>query len=259
MILKRFVMFEQLGSVNLFGIQGQDYLFVNGTPPGQGDTASYSTPAPPTIYSNDDWIAMTCVFQDQNLDNLELIQISHRNITAMATCKQMRVLDGGNGTITFVTYIDDDGEATTLNVAQVGSAAVTYIGVLKLDMWATVYRGDGFTKRGWRPNPRADIFQVQQHDLGRLSDYDYLHHGMTADAFQMPDQQAKIIAGARGWSGCNHTPGDSYQFVRYCTESWWSPNDAAEVIMISERIMEFSIEAVAATDYNGPRRNVTGW
>ena len=201
---------------------------------------------------------MTYVFQDQNLDNLELIQISHRNITAMATCKRMRVLDGGNGTITFVTYIDDDGEATTLNVAQVGSAAVTYIGVLNSTCGPPCTEVMALQSADGDTIPEPPFFMCNSTISAVSAIDDYLHHGMTADAFQMPDQQAKIIAGAIGWSGCNHTPGDSYQFVRYCTESSWSPNDAAEVIMISERIMEFSIEAVAATDYNGPRRNVTG-
>ncbi len=82
----------QLGSANYFGIQGQDYLFVNGTPPGQGNAPSYGTPGTPTIYSNDAWTAMTYFFQDQNLHNAELTQISHRNITATATCKKMQVL-----------------------------------------------------------------------------------------------------------------------------------------------------------------------
>ena len=120
----------QLGSANLFGIQGQDYLFVNGTPPGQGDTPAYGTPGTPTVYSNDAWTAMTYIFQDQNLRNPELTQISHRNITAIAVCKEMKVLNGGNGIDTFVTYVDDDDEAIRLNVARVGPAAVTYIGVL---------------------------------------------------------------------------------------------------------------------------------
>jgi hypothetical protein len=88
---------------------------------------------------------------------------------------------------------------------------------------------------------------------------EYLYDNQTAEAFEMPDLQAKIIAGAIGWSGFNHTVGDMYQYVRYNTETWWSPDTPADAGMVAGRVMDFSIEAVAAIDYNGPRHNVTGW
>jgi hypothetical protein len=74
----------------------------------------------------------------------------------------------------------------------------------------------------------------------------------------MPDAQAQILAGAIGWSGFNYSEGDLYQYVRYTTESWWSPNSPADTGMVARRVMEFSIEAVAAIDYNGPRVTVPG-
>ena len=83
--------------------------------------------------------------------------------------------------------------------------------------------------------------------------------GQTDAPYQMPGLQARIMAAAIGWAGFNSTPADEYQFVRYGLDSWWSPNEDADVGTISRRVMEFSIEDIAAMDYNGPRRNVTGY
>jgi hypothetical protein len=47
--------FSQLGSAQSFGIQGQDYLFVNDTPPGQGRDLAWGNPGMPTVYANSDW------------------------------------------------------------------------------------------------------------------------------------------------------------------------------------------------------------
>ncbi|ETI23860.1 hypothetical protein G647_05667 [Cladophialophora carrionii CBS 160.54] len=249
----------QLGSANFFGIQGQDYLFVNGTPPGQGDIPSYGTPGTPKIWSDDQWTTMTYVFQDQNVRNPDLTLISHRNITAKATCRKLKVLDGGNGTSVFVTYIDEDGTPTTLDVVSVGPGAMTYIGVLNSTCGPRCTEVMALQSANGNTVPEASFFKCN-NTLSTVSAIDeYLYDGQTAAAFQMPDRQAKIIAGAIGWSGFNHTMGDMYQYVRYNTDSWWSPNDPADAGMIAERVMEFSIEAVAAIDYNGPRHNVTGW
>ncbi len=166
---------------------------------------------------------------------------------------------GGNGTDKFVTYLDDDGEATTLDVVRVGPAAMSFIGVLNSTCGARCSEVMALQSAGTPTVPDPSFFKCNS-TISTVSAIDeYLHHGMRSDVFQMPDQQAKIIAGAIGWSGFNYTPGDSYQYVRYNTDSWWSPNDPADVVMVSKRIMEFSVEAVAAIDYNGPRRNVTGW
>ncbi|KAJ9603957.1 hypothetical protein H2200_011479 [Cladophialophora chaetospira] len=249
----------QLGSANLFGIQGQDYLFVNTTPPGQGNTPAYGTPGTATIYSNSNWTNMSYIFIDQSLHNSQLTFVTHRNITATATCNEMRVLDGGNGTSTFVTYLDENGEPTTLDVVRVGSGAMTYVGVLNSTCGPRCTEIMALQSADGDAIPTPSFFKCNS-TLSTVSAIDqYLYHGQTADAFQMPDQQAKIIAGAIGWSGFNYTPGDLYQYTRYNTESWWSPDNPADVGMISRRIMEFGIEAVAAIDYNGPRRNVTGY
>lgn len=249
----------QLGSANFFGIQGQDYLFVNGTPPGQGSVANYGTPGTPIVYSNNQWTEMFYVFQDQNVQNPDITLISHRNISVMATCKELELLDGGNGTDTFITYLNESGEPTTLDVVRVGPGAMTYIGVLNSTCGPRCTEVMALQSTDGQAITMPKFFKCNNTVSTVSAIEQYLYDGQTPDIFQMPDAQAKILAGAIGWSGFNYTPGDLYQYARYNTESWWSPDVSADVGLVSRRIMEFSIEAIAAIDYNGPRRNVTGW
>ena len=251
---------SQLGTANLFGIQGQDYLFLNDTfPPGQGAVPSYGTPGTPTVYSNKEWTNMTYYFQDESLLSPSLTLLSRRNISAAATCKQLEVVDGGNGTDKFITYLNEDNNPITLEVARAGPGAVTYIGVLNSTCGLRCTEVMAVQSSNGDTIPRPSFFKCNS-SISTISAIDeYLFDGQSPDAFYMPNQQAQIIAGAIGWSAFNYTADDDYQYVRYSTESWWSPNEPADVGMISRRVMEFSIEAVAAMDYNGPRRNVRGW
>jgi len=249
----------QLGSANSYGIQGQDYLFVNSSPPGQGRVPSYGMPSTPTIYANDDWTSMRYVFQDLNVDHSDITLLSHRSISTTATCASFTIVEGGNGNNTVVTYLDEDGQRVSLDVVRVGPGAMTYIGVLnstcgpRCTEVMALQSADGTTV----PSPS---FYKCQNTLSSVLDIDeYLQAGQNATLYQMPDTQARIIAGAIGWSGFNYTPGDQYQYMRYTIDSWWSPDMPADIGMVASRVMEFSIEAVAAMDYNGPRRNVTGW
>jgi hypothetical protein len=249
----------QLGSANFFGIQGQDYAFVDGKPPGQGHIPRYGTPGTPMIYTNNDWRSMTYIFQDQHVRHPDLTLVSHRNITVTATCKKLKVLEGGNGTNTFVTYVDDGGVPTTLDVVWVGPGAMTYMGVLNSTCGPRCTEVMALQSANGRTVHEAAFFKCN-NTISTVSAIDeYLYDNQTAEAFEMPDLQAKIIAGAIGWSGFNHTVGDMYQYVRYNTETWWSPDTPADAGMVAGRVMDFSIEAVAAIDYNGPRHNVTGW
>ncbi|EXJ91063.1 hypothetical protein A1O1_04170 [Capronia coronata CBS 617.96] len=249
----------QLGSANSYGIQGQDYSFVNATPPGQGTVPRYGTLGTPTIYANEDWTQMTYVFQDLNIWNPDLSLISHRNITTTATCESLEVLEGGNGTDSYITYLDRNGERNTLDVVRVGPGATTYVGVLNSTCGPRCTQVMALQSANGGTIPRPSFYRCENtisivHSIER-----YLYDGQTADTFQMPDTEARIIAGAIGWTGFNYTPGDLYQYSRYAPESWWSPDSPADVGVIARRVMEFSIEAVAAIDSNGPRLTVSGW
>lgn len=249
----------QLGSANSYGIQGQDYLFVTASPPGQGKVARYGSPGTPTIYTNADWTEMTYVFQDLNIRNQDLSLISHRNITTRAKCQSLEVLDGGNGTNSYIVYLDNDRQQNSLDVVRVGPGATTYVGMLNSTCGPRCTQVMVLQSANGDTIPRPSFYQCENTISPVQGIEEYLYDGQTADIFQMPDAQAQIIAGAIGWTGFNYTPGDLYQYARYAPESWWSPDTPADAGVISRRIMEFSSEAVAAVDYNGPRRNVSGW
>ncbi|KAL2431934.1 hypothetical protein ABEF95_002191 [Exophiala dermatitidis] len=257
----------QLGSANSYGIQGQDYSFVTGSPPGQGKTPRYGTPGTPTIYTNGDWSVMTYVFQDLNIRNSDLSLISHRNITAQAICESLPVLQGGTGfgpNSTIITYLNTTtGQTEILDVVRVGPGAMTFVGVLDSTCGPRCTQVLALQSANGGTIPKPSFYSCRNTISPVQGIERYLFNNsnptVSAETFQMPDEQARIIAGAIGWTGFNYTPGDSYQYARYAPESWWSPDSPADTGTIARRIMEFSIEAVAAMDYNGPRTNVSGW
>ncbi|KIW76330.1 hypothetical protein Z517_11076 [Fonsecaea pedrosoi CBS 271.37] len=249
----------QLGSANYFGIQGQDYFFVGGNPPGQGSVPSYGTPGTPMIYGNHDWSVMTYVFQDQSLQNPQLTLVSHRNVSVTGDCRQLQVIEGGNGTSTSVTYRDEAGGLSTFNVEHVGPGAMTYVGVLNSTCGPRCTEVLALQSANGNTIPEAAFFRCRNTVSEVRGIKEYIDSGEPAESFKLSDQQARIVAGAIGWSGFNYTRDDMYQYVRYNTETYWSPDIPADADMISQRVMEFSVEAVAAIDYNGPRRNASGW
>lgn len=251
----------QLGAANSYGIQGQDYLFVeDAVAPGQDRVAHYGVPGTPTVYASNNWTTMTYEFQDEDRRHPNGVSlVSHRNISSTATCEAFRVLSGGNGSDIFVTYLESNGEPRTLTVARVGIGAMTYIGVLNSTCGPRCTEVMALQSSNGDTIPRPSFFKCQNTVSPVRGIDEYLVEGQSEWQFQMPDEQARIIAGAIGWSGFNYTPGDMYQYARYPLNSWWSPEDPADAGMIERRIMEFSTEALAAIDYNGPRANVTGW
>ncbi|KIV77239.1 hypothetical protein PV11_09054 [Exophiala sideris] len=252
----------ELGSANSFGIQGQDYNFIYGPVPGQTGPWLYGTPGTPTVYGNGaDWDTMTYAFQDQNIQNNQLTFLSRRTITINGTCTSHTVLNGGNGTDNFVTYLDDHGVRTTLDVPGVGPGAMTYIGVLNSTCGPRCSQIMALQSANGATVPKPSFFTCN-NTLSNVQGYQqYVYPGTAAteDVFEMEDEQASIMAGAIGWTGFNYTDGDLYQYVRYTSQSYWSPDGTTSAYQIAQRVMEFSIEAVAALDYNGLRINVTGW
>ncbi|RVX71420.1 hypothetical protein B0A52_04992 [Exophiala mesophila] len=249
----------QFGSANSYGIQGQDYLYVDIPPPGQGNIPSYGKPGTPTIYANKDYTTLTYVFQDLNIQRPDISLLSHRNVSVNASCVSLPILQGGNGSSSIITYLDKDDQRQTLDVVRAGPGATTYVGVLNAtcgprcaEIWA-LQSSNGDTI------PEPSFFKCQNTMTPMLGIQEYLIGNATEELYQIPELQARIFAGSIGWTGFNYTPGDSYQYVRYVTDSWWSPNSPSDADRVSKNIMEYSIGAVAAFDYNGPRSNVSGW
>lgn len=245
--------FAQLGSANSYGIQGQDYDFTS--------DSNYKPQNSPTVFANDAYSTMEYRFQDQNVDTPDVTLLSHRTINSTATCQSCRVLEGGYANTSVVTYLNEHNQAITLDVVRVGPGAVTYIGVLNSTCGprcSEVMALQSATTDSDRI-PHPSFFRCKNTVSEVLGIKEYIQPGQSASLYQMPDKQAKIMAGAIGWSGFNHTSGDPFQYVRYSLDSWWSPNQIATVDTIAHRIMEFSAEGIAAMDFNGPRTNVSGY
>ncbi len=245
--------FAQLGSANAYGIQGQDYYFTNITATGVAGLNS------PTVFANNDaWTTMEYRFQDQNVYDPALTILTTRTINTTATCTKHKVIAGGLGYNTEVTYLDSNDVPVSMDVAHVGPGAVTYIGVLNSTCGPRCTEVMALQSSGTNIS-EPTFFKCQNTITPVLGIGPYVQPGQSAELYQMPDLQARIMAGAIGWTGFNYTTGDTYEYVRYGLDSWWSPNEIADIGMISRRVMEFSIEGIAAMDYNGPRRNVTGY
>lgn len=80
--------------------------------------------------------------------------------------------------------------------------------------------------------------------------------GEIQDALQIPDEQAKILAGGIGWP--QNPPDDLWGSVTYPNSSWFgisatqTPDDVANYM-----VSTFSMAAIAAIDAGAPRINVT--
>lgn len=249
----------QLGSANYYGIQGQDYSFVLESAPGQGQLASFANPSEPTIYCSDNWRVMQYYFQDRNPDNSAITLLTHRSITTNASCVAMDVMAGGNGTDTFVTYRDENDTETTLEIPRVGPGAMTFIGVLNSTCGSRCSEIFALQSANDEDVPGPSFFKCQNTVSLVDGIESYVQPSQEASIYQLANLQARIMAGAIGWTGFNYTQGDQYQYVRYSVNSWWSPNGPASADITAEHIMEYTMGAIAAFDYNGPRRVVDGW
>jgi hypothetical protein len=249
----------QLGSANYYGIQGQDYNFVLDAAPGQGDIASFANPNQPTIYCSDNWKVMQYYFQNQNLENSAITQLTHRSISTSASCITKEIVSGGNGTDTFITYQGDNGTETILDIPRVGPGAMTFIGVLNSTCGPRCSQIFALQSANGDDVPNPSFFQCKNTVSHVHGIEQYIQPRQNASLYRLADLQARIMAGAIGWTGFNYTQGDQYQYVRYSVNSWWSPNGPATADVTAEHIMEYTIGAIAAFDYNGPRQNVTGY
>ena len=253
--------YAQLGSANYYGIQGQDYNFVSTPPPGQGSIPSYGPADTPTIYANENYTNLKYFFQDQNINNPDISLISHRSINASATCVTLPILAGGYGNDTNITYLSPTSGPITLNAAHVGPGAMTYISALNSTCGPRCTSILALQSANGVPDsiPFPSFFTCNSTISPVDGISSYLLPSQSPSLYAMPDTQARIMAGAIGFTGFNYTPNASYEFVRYTLDSWWSPDAPADAALVARRIMEFAIEGIAAIDYNGPRQNVSGW
>ncbi|KAJ9633455.1 hypothetical protein H2204_007005 [Knufia peltigerae] len=271
----------QLGSANSYGIQGQDYLFVNGPVPGQTGPWVFGKPSTPTVYGNGaKWDSMTYAFQDSNPTNVDITLISHRTVTIEAHCAPLELVDVSDleakslgddtGTET-IQYRDERGALRFLDLPPGEPGAMTYVGVLGATCGPRCTQVMALQNASSPHIPKASFYTCNStlYPVEGVQDYLFPGTNQTESTFQIHDEQARIVAGAVGWSISgirftqqghdDNTTGLAYEVSRYTLSSYWSPNSASSAYWVEQRLMEYAIEAVAAMDYNGPQQNVTGW
>lgn len=252
---------SQLGSANIYGSQAQYYVYelIDASYKDESGAAIWGRPSSPTIYYNKDYTTFSYIFEDANPMNPDLTLLTRRNISVSATCVELEILEGGNGSSSIITYMDEDRQRRTVNVARVGPGAMTYVGVLNSTCGPRCSNIMALQSSNGGSIPSPSFYSCQNNMTQIEGIEPYVFDNSTVATFQIPEPQARMLAGAIGWTGFNFTAGDTYQYVRYPTQSWWSPDFPADTTRIAMNIMEYSIGAVASFDYNGPRSNVTGY
>jgi hypothetical protein len=244
--------YTQIAAANNYGISGQDYSMLKDIPDDALDQTWSNS-----IYTDDAYSYMEYRFDDVNPSNPALNIITWRTITATATCEAYKVVAGATLDSENTTYVEKNGDLVTVWIYPVTPGFTTWMSNTKSNC-----------------GPRCtEVWALQAADNVTILDSLLFKCNNTVapvidcsndpcmDAvapFQMPDEQAQIIAGSIGWSGFyyNFTP---FEFVRYSQATVWSPNFALDAPIVAADIMEFSMFAVAAMDDHGPRLNITGY
>jgi hypothetical protein len=249
----------ELGAANGFGIQGQDYNFTEGLPPNVHGPTPWGNPMTPVIYAPSDWSTMRYYFMDLNIENPNLSIFTNKSVAVRGNCTEYEVVSGGDGIDTVVTFLGDNNQSTTLDFVRVGPGAMTYVGVLNSTCGPRCSEIIALQSVDNETIFSPKVFKCH-NTIGLVEGIEpYVQSNQTAELYQLPDAQARVFAGSIGWTGFNYTAGDQYQYVRYPTDSWWSPNVPTNTSTIAGHIMEFAIEGIAAFDNNGPRMVVAGY
>jgi hypothetical protein len=100
------------------------------------------------------------------------------------------------------------------------------------------------------------LFFSCTNTLGEVTNTDIYDH---PEKYTIADEQARIWAGAIGFSGTPNQGEDALQYVLYEYADLWSPSGTADANYIAELIMWFTAGGIAADDTDGPRINVQGY
>lgn len=246
--------YEQIAAANEYGIIGGDYQLV------VADTYDEEL-TQQTVWANPDLTVLTYRFIDQDPDDPDLNIVTQRTISSTAVCHELKVVEGGNGSNSITTYIDLSGQRQTIDMTEVSPGAITYSAKMHSDC------GPRCTElRVLQSSDGADVlnphFWTCTNNVSHVANaaaYVQPGTGQTEATYDMPDEQARMIAGAIGYSGFYYT-GDDWQYIMYSQGTWWSPElDLTKPNELAKRVMDFAMGAVAAMDYGGPRSNVTNW
>ncbi|OCT52069.1 hypothetical protein CLCR_08361 [Cladophialophora carrionii] len=262
--------FAELAVANDFGVTGQDFS-VWTTP--FGEYVGYDQ----SVYTDGEtfWYR----FIDRSPLAYSLATTTWRTVNATASCEPHAVTFGGyagfntdNTSLLWdVTWVDANGVENTWTIPDQSTGGTTWMSNITSDCGprcAQVYAlqvADNITTDVPTPRFWSCISNVSTVD--GIDWYPDLYPDPAR--YQIPDQQAGVLAGAIGWSGVLTlgsdgelsftTPESQLQMVSYPVDSQWSPPGNYSAEDMAWLVMKFTAGAISAMDAVGPRSNVTAW
>lgn len=241
---------DQAGTANLFGVEATSNNPYVDIPAADQTYGGYYTTSARDVY----WYR----FIDQSpYDSSETV-VSSRTVASTATCISYDILSGGYGNEDpYVIYHDPQtGRNVSQYVYPTAPGCATWLAdsettcgprCTKVDVLLTA---DNIT--GSSPVPRYFSCNNTVGDVTGLDGY------WPNAAYRVADEQARLWAGAIGFSGFSDGDGP-IEYVRYDYASDWSPTSDNDNATMAELLMSFTAGAFSAYDTNGPRVNATGY
>ncbi|EXJ59035.1 hypothetical protein A1O7_06466 [Cladophialophora yegresii CBS 114405] len=260
----------ELSAANDFGVTGQDFSVWTAS---FDEYFSYDQ----SVYTDGDvcWYR----FVDRSPLAWSLSAITYRTVNITAACQTHPVTFGGyagfntNDTSLkpVVTWMDANGEENTWTIPAQSTGGTTWMSNFTSDCGPRCTQtyalqvADNITTDV--PTPR---FWSCFSNVSTVDGIDQ-HPDLYPDPawYRIPDEQARILAGAIGWSGVRTvenasdltfaTPESQLQMVSYQADSPWSPPSSYTADDMAWLVMRFTAGAISAMDAVGPRSNVTAW
>jgi hypothetical protein len=254
----------ELPAANDYGITGQDFSVY---PTTFDQYFAYDQ----SIYT--DGYIYWYRFIDRSPLAFDITTASWRTVNATATCEKHQVTYGGqagfqtdDGDVMWdVTWIDSNGVANTWWIPDQATGATTWMSNLTSDCGPRCRQVYALQVAD---NITGDVTEPSFWSCySYVSTVDGLEYYPDLDAYKIKDAQARVLAGAIGWSGVTTSSDDGsstdpeshLEMVRYPVDSQWSPDGSYTADDMAYLVMKFTAGAISAIDNVGPRLNVTGY
>jgi hypothetical protein len=230
---------QSLLEVNRWGSRGWVYDVINSTDADDEYFGSYGS-----YWNGSSWY----FFDDLNEDGSKDI-VSWREVTSEARCTVYEVTQGSDGNSSSVVYTIN-GKAVNQTIDQSpGPGGLAFITSTNSTCGSRctnilAFQAEGLqSKTLEQPSSPIDArFFVCTNTISKVYDGD----SFADQAYQFPDLQARMIAGAIGWSG-NPAQG-THQQVAYLNTSDLSFNSTPTSVDMADLVSRYSIAVVAAGD-----------
>ena len=201
--------------------------------------------------------------------------ISGRYLNVTVRCTQYPIVVGGSGNTAYIGYTAEDGHMVTEYVGTASDAGTTtYISDtnstcgprctnVKVFQPATNTTADGqnndnFDAFGGATNATFTVCNSTMGTVVLNAIPDYGKVQAPNSAFDLPDLQARMLAGAIGFTGVAFANQSiTSELSTYNQGNSFAPSDSIDVDGAQFNIAWFAMAAVAAMDYGGNHVNIT--